>query len=276
MFRRSSFAVVACLALSAALAAPARAACTRASLMSAVDRYLAAQGMGDPDSLPLAPKASYFEQNQPADLRKGILTQVLKVDYHHTLVDVKQCETFTELAVTNPAHPYVIGTHLTIDDDVITSINSLVTDADDWLFNAGNFMKHAIQDDWNVLDREHRRSRDEMIAVANAYLDYFSDKTVPVPWGTPCRRLEGGLVTGKGTGDDSCNVDIPDGVSIVDRRFVVDESRGALAALVTFGKNKLADAHLFRIIDGKIRAIHTLTVCKSFNCGFPVPDALKQ
>ena len=276
MVRRIALAALACLALSTALVAPAQAACTRTSLMSAVDRYLAAQGMGDPDSLPLAPKATYFEQNQPADLRKGILTQLLKVDYHHTLVDVKQCETFTELAVTNPAHPYVIGTHLKVDDDVITSVSSLVTDADDWLFSASNFMKHAIQEDWNVLDREHRRSREDMIAVANAYLDYFSDKTVQVPWGLPCRRLEGGLVTGKGSDTDSCNVDVPDGVPIVDRRFVVDESRGSLAALVSFGQNRLPDAHLFRIIDGKIRAIHTLTVCKTFNCGFPVPAALKQ
>jgi hypothetical protein len=29
-------------------------------------------------------------------------------------------------------------------------------------------------------------------------------------------------------------------------------------------------------IDGKIRAIHTLTVCKTFNCGFPVPEALTK
>ncbi|MEY4760331.1 MAG: hypothetical protein RLZZ200_187 [Pseudomonadota bacterium] len=273
--RALSVLLLAGAAFGCAVPATAQAACTRASLMSAVDRYLAAQGMGDPDSLPLAPRATYAEQGQSADLRKGILAQVLKVDYHHTLVDVKQCETFTELAVTNPTHPYVIGTHLKVDDDVITSIDSLVTDADDWLFSAGNFMKHAIQDDWNVIDREHRRGREEMIAAANAYLDYFSDKTIQVPWGTPCRRLEGGLVTGKGAADDSCNVDVPDGVPIVDRRFVVDESRGAIAALVRFGRNRLPDAHLFRIVNGRIRAIHTLTVCKTFNCGFPVPEALK-
>lgn len=275
MLRRLVHALL-CCALGTALVAPAEAACTRASLQSAVDRYLAAQGMGDPDSLPLAAKATYAEQFQPAELRKGILTQVLKVDYHHSLLDVKQCETFTELAVTNPVHPYVIGTHLKVDDDVITAISSLVTDADDWLFSASNFMKAAIQDDWNVIDREHRRSREEMIAVANAYLDYFNDKTVKVPWGLPCRRLEGGLLTGKGGPDDSCDVDVPSDVKIVDRRFVVDESRGAIAALVRFGKSQLPDAHLFRIVDGQIRAIHTITVCKTFNCGFPVPEALKQ
>jgi len=182
MFRRL-LAALACLALPVALAAPAHAACTRASLQSAVDRYLAAQGMGDPDSLPLAPKATYAEQNEPADRRKGILTQILKVDYHHSLLDVKQCETFTELAITDPAHPYVIGTHLTVDDDVITSIDSLVISAGDGLFDTDSFVKHAMPEDWNVLDREHRRSREEMIAAANAYLDYFGDKSVQVPWG---------------------------------------------------------------------------------------------
>lgn len=254
-----------------AAAAAATTACTRASLQSAVDRYLASQGMGDPDSLPLAPKARYTEQRQPADLRKGILTQVLKVDFHHTLLDVKQCETFTELGITDAAHPYVIGTQLEVDDDLITAINSLLTRTNDWQFDAGGFVKYALQEDWAVLPREHRSNRDTLLAAANAYLDHLGDPAVQVPWGTPCRRLEGGRPTGTGSPDDRCDAGLPQGIAVTDRHFLVDEAYGAVAGLVSLGSNQLPGTYLFQIVDGRIHGIHTLALCREGGCGLPAP-----
>jgi len=31
------------------------------------------------------------------------------------------------------------------------------------------------------------------------------------------------------------------------------------------------DAHTFRVEHGKIRYVHTITACKTFNCGFKAP-----
>jgi hypothetical protein len=276
MIRRLFVLATACGAAFLAAPGAASAACTRATLQGVVDRYIASQAMGDPQSLPIRSKASYVEQNEPIDLHTGILARPLKIEFHHSLLDVRQCQTFTELAVTDPSHPYVIGTRLAVDEDVITAVHTLVTDVDDWQFSADQWVRIVSNEDWSALPREHRSDRATLIAAANAYLDYYNDRSVHVPWGQPCRRLEGGLVTGTGAPDDSCDFDAPGGEKIVDRSFVVDERLGAVAALVTFGGNALPGSHLLRIVDGRIRNVHRITVCRSFNCGFPVPETLQK
>ena len=72
-----------------------------------------------------------------------------------------------------------------------------------------------------------------------------------VPWGYPCKRTEGGLRTGKGVPEDSCQVGVPSGVNIVARRFLVDETIGAVVAFCTFGVGGLPDTHLFRVEHGQ-------------------------
>jgi hypothetical protein len=89
-----------------------------------------------------------------------------------------------------------------------------------------------------------------------------------VPWGTPCNRLEGGIYSGDGSPDDSCNVGVPSGMNISGRRFVVDEAMGAVVGLVRFGPNRIPDTHLFRLENGRIRYVHTLTVCGDDGCRF--------
>ena len=82
-----------------------------------------------------------------------------------------------------------------------------------------------------------------------------------VPWGTPCARTEGGMHTN----GDSCQVGVPSGVNIANRRFVVDETIGSVVAFCTFGAGNAAggsgapDSHLFRIDNGKLRYVHTIT-----------------
>jgi hypothetical protein len=71
--------------------------------------------------------------------------------------------------------------------------------------------------------------------------------------------------TGKGGPDDSCQVGVPSGVNIANRHFVVDETIGAVVAFCTFGAGNATggsgapDTHLFRVENGKLRFVHTLT-----------------
>jgi hypothetical protein len=129
-----------------------------------------------------------------------------------------------------------------------------------------------------VIPEDKRNTRQELISAANAYLDYFSDKSVKVPWGTPCERLEGSAYTGDGSPTDSCHVGVPDGVELTNRQYVVDPTIGAVDVFVDFGKNHRADSHLFRIENGKIRYVHTVTNCgDQDNCGFkPFAQMLKD
>ena len=44
-----------------------------------------------------------------------------------------------------------------------------------------------------------------------------------------------------------------------------------------FGDNALPDSHTFRVENGKIRYIHTVTACETENCGFrPFAEMLAE
>jgi hypothetical protein len=252
------------IVLSAALLAPAasfaQVACTRDGLQAATDLYMEAQSKGDPSGMPLANGLAYIENMQVVDIKSSVIQKPLKIDFHRTLIDPASCQTFTEVIVTDKSHPYVLGTRLRINHDKIAELESMVTQQGDWLFNADNYYKWSPSEDWAVIPARQRDSRGALVAAANAYLDAFLEKKLDlVPWGFPCNRTEGGIHTGKGDPQDSCQVGVPAGVNIVARRFVVDDTIGAVVAFCTFGVGGLPDSHLFRVENGKLRYVHTLT-----------------
>lgn len=105
------------------------------------------------------------------------------------------------------------------------------------------------------------------------YYDYFLNHSIPVPWGIPCSRLEGGMVTA----ESDCTVGIPDSKNLTlttGRRYVVDESVGVVAVVSDFGALG-PDVHEFRVEGGRIRRIRSMTVCRPvFNCGLAMPGEL--
>lgn len=241
-------------------------ACDRATLQNVTNSYIAAQTSGS-----LAPISSlingtdYRENSKAATISSGILSQALKIDHNRTTLDTTQCASYSELIVANSAHPYVIGTQLylsntttTPEGPLISKIDTLVTDQGDWLFNATGTLYWASREDWGPIATASRDSRKTIQAAADAYLDYFRDKSVVVPWGTPCARLEGGAYTGKGAATDSCNVGVPNDINLTDRRYIIDEEIGEVDVFLSFVSNP--DSHEFRVEGGKLRFVHTLTV----------------
>jgi hypothetical protein len=239
-------------------------ACTRDSLNAAADSYVAAIVAGDATKMMLAPSATYVENTKTVAIADGILKTALPVAFHRNLVDTEQCEAFSEIIITEGGHPYVIGAHLTLAGGSISAIDSLVTDDGDWLFDAAGYLKHSMAEDWAILPVDQQIPRDQLIAAANAYFDIFMDMSVKVPWGTPCDRLEGGSAYTGG----KCDVGIPSGITFANKHFVVDIPMGTAIGIVRFGgANGLPDSHMFRVPGGKIRYVHTITVCTQPNCG---------
>jgi hypothetical protein len=257
--------------LSAVLSAPAIGAaqqisCVRGGLQRAVNLYIEAQTKGDASGLPLANGLGYWENMQRIDPAQGLISQPLKIDHHRSLLDEATCQTFTEVIVTDAAKPYVLGTRMRVNHDKIAEIEILWTTTGYWLFNADNYLKYSSTEDWSPIAPERRDSRATLVGAANAYLDAFLEgKIDQVPWGFPCVRVEGGMYTGKGSPSDSCEVGVPSGVNIANRRFVVDEVIGSVVAYCTFGAggpdggSGAPDTHLFRVENGKLRYVHTLT-----------------
>jgi hypothetical protein len=244
-------------------------ACTRAGLGAAVDAYLAAQAAGDPSLMRLAEEVSYKEQFQAADLAGGIVSTPLAVAFTNTLIDEQRCETFTEIAVTDPSHPYMLGLHLVVADGAIAEIDTIVVDDDDWLFSAEGFVTGVADEDWGPIPEAERDSRETIVAAADPYFAMFKDVSIQPPWYDPCVRQEGGLRIG-------CSLSAPLNVEFPNRNYLVDPEIGAVVALVLFNED-LPDSHLFRVEGGKVRYIHTITNCMGdFNCNFGLPDTLAE
>ena len=252
----------------------AQVSCSREGLQRAVDLYIAAQTKGDTSGLPLPMGVGYMENAANADINKGVIKTPMKIDHHRSLIDPSTCQTFTEAIVTDKANPYVLGTRLRVNRDKIAEIEILWTTTGYWLFNADVYLQWSSTEKWDPIPANQRDTRDTLVAAANAYLDAFLEgKKDLVPWGYPCQRTEGGMHTGKGVPEDSCDVGVPSGVNIANRRFIVDPTIGSVVVFCTFGAGNAnggsgaPDTHLFRVENGKLRYVHTLTHLLQSNFG---------
>jgi hypothetical protein len=266
---------------------PPGAGCTRERLKEIADQYRASQADGRSimHLKPMGEWVNYYENYELSSMSfGGVIATPQKVDWDRSFYDTTTCSVYIESVITNPAHPYVIATIVRAQGAIgspigtIAGIDAIVTDKDDWLFDASKTLYYAQREDWSEIPEARRNTRQQLQAAADAYLNLFKDKTVTVPWGTPCTRLEGSAYTGKGLPTDSCNVGVPDNIDMAERRYLIDPVFGTVAVFLKMGPNKRPDAHVFRIEDGKIRYIHTITNCGTqVNCGFdPLPMMIQK
>jgi hypothetical protein len=246
--------------------AHAQVSCTRGGLQRAVDLYIEAQTKGDVSGMPLGNGLGYWENEERISIDSGIIQKPMNIRHHRSIFDTDSCQSFTEVIVTDTEEPYVLGTRLRVNHELIADVEILWTTTGYWLFNADNYLRYSSTENWGPIEARDRDSRGTLVAAANAYLDAFLEgKIDQVPWGFPCVRIEGGLYTGKDSPNDSCEVGVPSGVNIANRRFVVDEILGAVVVYCTFGAggpnggSGSPDTHLFRVENGRLRYVHTLT-----------------
>ncbi|MEO6152119.1 MAG: hypothetical protein ABIT09_07055 [Croceibacterium sp.] len=273
----------------ATMATPAAAQaelCSRERLKEIADQYRAAQASGSVimNMKPMGEWVNYYENYDLSSMTfGGVIASPQKVDWDRSFYDTVACQVFVESIITDAKHPYVLATMIRgtgspgSPPGTISGFDVIVTDKDDWLFDAGRTLYYAQRQDWSEIPEARRNTRAELKAAADAYLDLFKDKTVQVPWGAPCTRLEGSAYTGKGLATDSCNVGVPANIAMAERRYIIDPVVGSVAVFLKMGPNKRPDAHVFRIEDGKIRMIHTVTNCGTqVNCGFDPLAAMVQ
>lgn len=272
---RKSWSLLAAGALALA-ASPAAAqffggSCTRAELQDIADKYVKAQTEGLPLYIPMGNWVVYHENGKLSTMSQGTLSTELDISFHRALLDTAQCKVFLEMTSHEGATPYVIAVQFTARGGNAGNFEVISTTKGDWLFDATYTYEYARREDWPEIPEARRDSREDLQAAADAYLDLFGDKSVVVPWGTPCNRLEGSVYTTA----ETCNVGVPENIAMAERQYVIDETIGAVDVMLLMGPNKRPDSHLFRIEDGKIRFVHTVTNCLGEdNCGFDPFDEM--
>lgn len=255
---------------SIALAATVAAHCTKPQMVEVVNSYLTTQTTGKPAEFKARFDNStwlgYYENGKKVDIDTGILNTPLAITHNRSLYDLTGCATYTEVIVNSTTTPHVIGTQLRYANHKINKVDMIVTKPGDWLFNVTGYAYWTSQESWSEIPEAQRDSRDTIKKAADAYCDLFNNPNVTVPWGTPCVRLEGGLYGNPGP-NGSCAVGVPSGVPLKNRRYVIDETVGAVDVMLDFGNSGWPDTHEFRIEKGKIRYVHTMTHCGIPNCG---------
>ncbi|HEU4650600.1 MAG TPA: hypothetical protein VFS49_04230 [Croceibacterium sp.] len=261
-----------------AVAANARAECSRDGLRQLAETYVKAQTAGNAGMLPLADGATYAENDRAMDIAAGVLAGALQVDFTRSFLDATQCATFTELVAASDPHPYVIHTRIeATGDGKVAKIESVVTDAGDWVFGAAEHLAVTRSETWDEIPADRRDSRAVIQAAADAYLDNWGDPALPVPHGTPCHRLEGRINTGaRNPEGNTCDMGaFPEKLTVTHRRYVIDETLGAVSVFHDFpwldaGLPKdpgTPASQMFRVEAGKNRYIHEATVCTTPQCG---------
>ncbi|ORY18366.1 hypothetical protein BCR34DRAFT_473438 [Clohesyomyces aquaticus] len=232
------------------------AQCDVAVLQQTAADYLSTSTTGT-FKLSSADAVTYTENGKTANIKTGILSKALKISHNRTLYDTVQCAIYTELIAPDNTPPYVIGTQVGLDaaSGKVKKMESIITSTGDWFFDAKNTLSYSLKEDRSVIPEAKRDTRAVIKAAGDAYLDLFSDKSVKVPWGSPCTRIEGGR---QFTPD--CSVGVPNNVKLVNRRYVCDETVGTCDILLSFGgATGMPDSHEFRIEGGKIKLVHTIT-----------------
>jgi hypothetical protein len=224
----------------------------------------------------LAYNMEYFQNNKMGSILSDVPAFGLAIDAHRSILDTTQCKTFTELIVTEPSHPYVIHTQMSLDTEGnVNLIDSIVTDKGDWAFNATGTAYWNSQETWYPIPENKRDSRQVVKAAGDAYADRCNDVTIHVPFGTPCARLEGGAYTGRGNlSANTCDIGgLPEHIPMTNRKYVVDEVMGVVDIFMGFtgldrtrNDEGAPDSHMFRVEEGKIRYIHTASACFVDGC----------
>jgi hypothetical protein len=268
---------VSLVAAGLAFATTARAECSRATLEKLAATYVKAQTDGKAALLPLAKGASYAENDKPMAIGQGVLAGPLKVDFTRSFHDTTQCASFTELVAATDPHPYVIHTRIEATrDGKVSKMESVVTDAGDWMFGAAEHLAVTRTQDWGQIPAGKRDSRAVIQAAADAYLDNWGAPDLPVPHGTPCNRLEGRVDTGaRNPAGNTCDMGaFPQKLKVGHRRYVIDETVGAVSVFHDFPwldaglppDQGTPASQMFRVEGGKNRYIHEVTVCTTPNC----------
>jgi hypothetical protein len=269
-----------CFGVVAASAAPvidAASNCTKAALLAAADSYVASLTAGDSSTVQklAGNNFTYMENNKVIDIKTGVLKLALKIDHRRTNTDLVDCASYTELiSASDSSKPYVIGTQIHHDPVTmtVTLVDTIASTKNSWAFDAAKTLKFVLGEDWAPIPEAKWDSRAKLQQAADAYLDMWSNATASdaVPWGTPCTRLEGSAYTGKGAADDSCKPGIPSNhnqAPNTHRRYVIDQEMGSCSVFCLWEHMmNAADSHEFRLENGKLRYVHTMTECGGKTC----------
>lgn len=240
--------------------------CDRACLNGFVDQLIAAMVKHDPSSLPLARDVKYTENGQVLKIGDGFWGTASSLPTYKIYADDPQAgqAMFMGVLKENGA-PVIFCVRLKVELHRIAEIETLIARKE-----AGSIARPENLVTPNpifseTVPPEQRRSRQNMIAIANSYFNAIEKGHASyVPFDANCNRIESGMQTtnnkqlattpdsvlGLGCADQIKTRNFQPDTLIRDRRFaVIDEERGLVFALGFFDHD--ATLRTYQLADGR-------------------------
>jgi hypothetical protein len=172
------------------------ASCDRACLEGFVNQYLDAMVARNPYGLPLGPKVKFTENEQVIPLGEGIWGTANGLGSYKLYVADPQAGQVGFLGTLreNDA-PVAFALRLKIDHRLIREVETIVV-RDPTAAKAIEAMGRPDSSFLTVVPGPERRSRDELIAIANKYYEGIEHSNgALVPFDTDCNRVQNGTQT---------------------------------------------------------------------------------
>ncbi|MEJ0034751.1 MAG: hypothetical protein WDO68_01475 [Gammaproteobacteria bacterium] len=186
-----------------ASAAASPSDCDQACLKAIAEQYLAAVPTHDPAKAPLAQEARYTENGVELSLPDGLWRTASALGKYRLFVTdpvVGEVGVYTKMQENGA--PVLVATRLQVVAHKITQIESVVARATDFLQGGDTTREDVLGDAprsqfLQVLPPASRRSRQEMIDIANTYFSGIenNDGSRPPLFADDCNRIENGTYT---------------------------------------------------------------------------------
>jgi len=180
----------------AARPSTAPAGCDHDCLVGFVDQYLAALLRHDPGKDLFATNARFTENAQPLQLGDALwrTASAGPQGYKLVLADPDTGNVGFYILMQENGNPIWLSGRIKVQAQKITELETAIVRKG---VSFGRFDRTAISPLWNeVLKPDERRSREELIAIANRYFDALDHHlTDSVPFDDACFRIENGVQT---------------------------------------------------------------------------------
>ena len=220
--------------------------CDRACLNALINQYLAALVTHDPSRLPLAETCKFTENGQTLKLGDGLWGPASGFGtYKLYIADPEAGQVGFFGVVEENGHPQILALRLKVEDRLISEIETIVARKQPDSFGE----PEALVDQPIVsesLAPSERRSRQEMVALADSYFEGLEQATGKLtPFAPNCTRIENGVVTANDPEGNpmqklTASEQFDTGFSVFiteirERRYpVVDEERGLVYSIIFF------------------------------------------
>ncbi|KAJ4288612.1 H/ACA snoRNP pseudouridylase subunit [Kalmusia sp. IMI 367209] len=209
--------------------------CTREGLFAAAQSYIDAQIAGKTSDLKLSPTFKYQQNNKERAISAGLLATPYKLDLVRSTADTVACASYTMWISSSGSKPYVVGTQIRHDNNdtsTISLIDTIAATTGDLFFNAPKTLGY-IQKRRLDPNQQHR-----IETVERAFEESWRRSVYESLWevATAWRKLE------------------------AERD---EEVQGSVDVLCQFDSlGTMPDSHEIRVIDGKVKYVHTITALK--------------